>query len=281
VTTLRWTLERLEAVRIDAQRVESNVITPVRQQLSAARELLRVEPVTSALPVLPARSDLEALRREGRPWHSLAPVAESLRRLDETTAADLAWYAVWPTEDLRWRLFHLGVLGEVLACLRDRGATLTSLRPLSASSAGPSYTALIDGEEWDLWFEAGGLWVHYGRSSPYIQAVGSLLDAPRPLGADIVLISLDGRALMIECKYPRTQQTVSAIVRDGYHQAATYALEAKSRLALRVVSVAVLPEGVGGQGAVVNTVSGGLGVVDVTRIAGLVQAIVEKATPSA
>ena len=273
-TTLRWTLERLASVRADAARVEANVVAPIRPQLACAQELLRVEPIASAEAVQPTKGDLEALHREGRPWHALVPVAESLRRLDATTALDLAWYAIWPTEELRWRLFHLGVLGEVLVTLRELGASMLSLRPLSAASAGPAYSIAIAEQQWDLWFEATGLWAHYGHSSPYVEAVQSLVSAPRPLGPDILLMSPDRSALVIECKYPRTVGTLAALVRDGYHQAATYAVETRSRLAPRVRSVAVVPEGVGGGGGCVATVVGHLGVVDVSGISGLVRAIV-------
>jgi hypothetical protein len=163
----------------------------------------------------------------------------------------------------------------VLYALRNLEARMVSLRPLSAATVGPSYSVTINGDRWDLWFEASGIWSYYGRQSPYLEIVGSILTAPRPLGSDVLLIALDDRALVIECKYPRPGEGVSSLVRDGYHQAGAYAIEARSRLVRRVLSVAVLPEGIG-TGREIDTVVGDLGVVDSTHIPDLVRRTIEK-----
>ena len=91
--------------------------------------------------------------------------------LSAQLAEDLLTFArqhLLPDDDIRWRLFHLGVLGKLLKVLRSRGASITSLRPLSgAASSGPAYLVELDGRCWDLWFEAAAIWDYYGQPSPY------------------------------------------------------------------------------------------------------------------
>ena len=49
------------------------------------------------------------------------------------------------------------------------------------------------------------------------------------------------QALILECKYSNDQDVVA---RGGYYQAMTYATETRSRLAEKVTSVAIGPEGI-------------------------------------
>ena len=165
VSSLRWTLDRLLHITSDAFAVEPSLALTVERQLDAAAALLGEEPLRSALAVEPAKNDIAALRHEGRPWTALAQLATRLRSLNHASLRELSSIALMPDEQLRWRLFHLAILGELLAVLRDLGATIRWLRPLSSSSAGgPTYEIIVNGESWDLWFEAGGAWRYYGKA---------------------------------------------------------------------------------------------------------------------
>jgi hypothetical protein len=147
---------------------------------------------------------------------------------------------VLPDDDLRWRLFHLATLGQLLKSLRAQGAVITSLRPLSGSaSPGPAYRVNITGQEWDLWFEASAIWDYYRHASPYRTLVRSALRHPgTPLGADILLIAPGHEAHAFECKFGDP----SYIARDGYMQACTYAHELRRYLAPYVTSRVVAPD---------------------------------------
>jgi hypothetical protein len=56
-----------------------------------------------------------------------------------------------------------------------------------------------------------------------------------------MLICGDVRALIFECKYSNDPEVVA---RGGYYQAMTYATEIRSRLAEKVTSFAIGPEGI-------------------------------------
>ena len=163
--------------------------------------------------------------------------------LNAQLAEDLLTFArqhLLPDDDIRWRLFHLGVLGKLLKVLRSRGASITSLRPLSgAASPGPAYLVKLDGRCWDLWFEAAAIWDYYGKPSPYQTLVRpSLGYAATPLGADILLIIPGEQAYAFECKYGKT----GYIAREGYLQACTYAHELRRHHVDRATSYVVGPD---------------------------------------
>ena len=54
-----------------------------------------------------------------------------------------------------------------------------------------------------------------------------------------MLVVLDEKALLVECKYSLNAQTVA---RDGYEQAVTYAAEVATVLAPQVLSIVVGPD---------------------------------------
>ena len=191
VTTLRWTLDRLLRVRQDAVRAFPGIDTTVLAQLEFASGLLNIDPVASAVGSEPRNPELLALRREGAPWGAIATVAEELREV-ENSVAHLIERLILPDDEIRWRLFHLAVLGRLLVELRSCGCLITSLRPLSAGTGGPAYS-IVDqvGRSWDLWFEASGIWSHRGVTSPYMEATQGCYGAGRALGADLMLICGD------------------------------------------------------------------------------------------
>lgn len=154
--------------------------------------------------------------------------------------------------------------------LQRRDARIVSRRPLSAGSRGPSY-AVVDhrGDHWEVWFEAAGIWSHYRRESPYMTATSGLGGEPRPIGADILLLRLDDRALVLEVKYPYGPHTAGGRARDGVAQAMAYAVEVRSRLAPTVLTSVVVPEGVVSQPSSANTAVGTIGIIHPARLGDL------------
>jgi hypothetical protein len=239
VRTLRWVVERLGAIRRDAVGVDPSLALTARRQVEIALSLLGTPPVADATSLRPESSEIDALGRSGPPWTVLAPVARVLRTVSTGGLEVLAFRHLIPDESLRWRLFHLGVLGVLLRSLRERGARVISLRPLSGSTSdGPNYHVAAEGQTWDLWFEAAGIWSHYGIPSPYGQLAGRAFSRPTtPLAPDIVLISVGKAAYVIECKYG----TRDYIAHSGYQQVVTYAHELR-QLAPRVSGLVVGPD---------------------------------------
>lgn len=56
----------------------------------------------------------------------MVAVAEVLREIDQASLLALAERMVAPEDELRWRLFHLAVLGQLLLALRDLEARILS-----------------------------------------------------------------------------------------------------------------------------------------------------------
>lgn len=239
VQVLRWCVERLEQVWIDNRYASTDIVYAAERQLTTAVALLGHEPLSSATAILPTRPDLLALRREGAPWGSVADVAHLLMEA-ERSRDFLLHQLLIPDDGIRWRLFHLAVLGTVLKSLRDAGCRIASLRPLSAQSGSPNY-AILDGagNTYSLWFEASGVWSHLNRAAPYVEATRHAGATNRNNGVDILLLEPDRHALVIECKY---SQNADWVARNGYYQAMAYGVEAHSRLAGSVTAVAVGPE---------------------------------------
>ena len=264
-TTFAWTLRQLLDVRADAVTVVPDLANPVGRQLETARAVLHTPPVSQAEPVRPGRPELAAVRSAGRPWAALARVAEHLA-IEDTRLDELARRLLLPDDDLRWRLFHLGCLGTILTALREKDCAIHSRRPLGIGT-GPAYTVTTphDGE-WDLWFEAGGLWKYYGITSPYVEATKGLPGAGQPLGADIAFIRRHHDALVIECKYSADP---TYIARDGYHQAVTYLTEIRTKLTPHASAIVVGPEGVVNASATTTTASGNVSMVPPRGLPGL------------
>jgi len=72
----------------------------VRDQLDAAAALHGVEPVASAVGVVPGRPEIVALRHEGKPEGALVDVAEECRVV-EASEADLVWRLILPDDEIR------------------------------------------------------------------------------------------------------------------------------------------------------------------------------------
>lgn len=239
VQVLRWSLSRLKTIWLDVRRVHPDTLLASNEQFEAALALLSLEPLASSTEGRPARSDLVALRREGAPWGGVADVAHQLV-VAERSMEHLLLELLLPDDEIRWRIFHLAVLGLMLIALRSSGCTVTSLRPLSAQSSGPNYEVRMpNGRLCHLWFEASSVWAFHSVTSPFVEATRGMKNVARSNGADLLLLDENRRALIVECKYSSNPERVA---REGYYQAVAYAAEASSRLVEQVVAVAVGPE---------------------------------------
>lgn len=226
VTTLAWTVFRLDEMLVSARRrkiVEEDDPTFVLP-LEAAKEALKLTETPDTLP-RPDRHDLEALTTSGMPWSHVEPVTGKIVRSE----TDLLWFATQllaPDPDLRWRLYHLAVLGHTLKALRAEGAKIRWLTPMGAGHPGPNFLATFpDGVKVDVWFEASGAHSYYGTGpSLYKQTVKAVRGTEAAIGADLGLfIPSRSRALLLECKF---SWSGSYVGRNGFHQAAGYALDA-------------------------------------------------------
>lgn len=272
VTTFRWTLEYLARVLRNAREAYGDTAARVQLQLDTAFGAMRVEPLRSSVALAPTRTEIRALQREGAPWHVVAPVAEAFRLPDEALAEFARMY-LYPDDAIRWRLFHLAVLGQLLLALRNLGCELLSLRPLAGASTGPALM-VKDGERlWELWFEAAGVWSHRGVKSPYGEAARGVRKAERALGADLLLIREKEKALVIECKYSWRAEVVA---RGGYEQVLAYAAEMKSRLVSEVVSVVVGPEEVVQQMGTTTLLLGPVSIIPPSKMASVVEDFLRK-----
>lgn len=236
--TLAWTARALEHLVRDVRPVAPLLVGRIERPQVAMMEVVEQE-LPDVESIRPDRLDLRAMAGSGRPWSALATVAEAIVRA-ETDLEFLAYELIEPDPDLEWRLFHLSVLGAVLASVRRLGARVSWRAPLSGAYAtGPQFQIAIGQDRWDLWFEAAGASRYYGYVSPYQRATSGVARNQRSIGADIMLSLPGKRSLMLECKWSSLGTYVG---RDGYHQAAAYAIEARSGLGHDAWSYVVGPE---------------------------------------
>ena len=236
--TLAWTAQRLARIVADVRPLARQLVGRVERRVDALVEVVRQE-LGDVEIVRPDRLDIRALATSGVPWSNLAAVAAGLVQA-ETDLEFLAFQIIEPVPDLEWRLFHLSVLGEVLAALRGLGGRVRWIAPLSASEApGPQFQVTIGPNRWDLWFEASAAPRYYRATSPYRQATAAVGSAQQPIGADILLCLPQARALALECKWSTNASYVS---RDGYHQASSYLVETRAGLASDAWSYVIAPQ---------------------------------------
>jgi hypothetical protein len=239
LTALAWTSNKLTAALSDIRDMSPSLHAAVVAPIEILRRVVETD-LASVAAIRPDRLDLLSLASSGRPWSGVATVAEVLVRA-ETDLEYLAFELIQPDPDLEWRLFHLAVLGYLILALRGCGGRVRWVAPLTAAQTpGPQFRIeMRDGATWDLWFEGAGASAHYSYPSLYREAVRGVLTANRSIGADIMLIHPGERALLLECKWSAVGTRVG---RDGFHQAAGYALEARSGLVEQAWSFVVGPE---------------------------------------
>ena len=235
ITTLAWTLTRLSQIRSDATKLVPEIDAPVAKQLDLAKRVSDSSLVSQATPIRPTEQDLRILGREGSPWSAVSSVAREVRRSDTSLNA-LADELLLPDPDIRWRLFHLSILGIVLVGARNAGASITATAPLTRSSDCAAFRIRTEDDlTWDLWFEGETVWSAYGKSSPYLDVTKELSGAQRPLSPDLLLVRGDNYAVSIECKYSQD----SDYQRKGVREAMAYATDLAGHLATSVDSLLV------------------------------------------
>jgi len=213
-------------VRDDAAKL-MNIDDALERRIQALVELARELPLADQIDV----SEVLAAERLGPPWNLLTPISEELLRLVGDPLR-FAHDVVYPDGDLRWRLFHLGVYGEVLAEFADSGWHLEATAPLAGSSSRPAHIA-TRGDFEDrvhLWFEATGAWRYYGGpdvSLIYVSATQSSRSSRQSLSPDCLIVRVrpEGEvtsAAALECKY---SSDPGYTVRDGYLQSLGYGFE--------------------------------------------------------
>lgn len=238
LTALVWTANTLKRLTREARLLGKELVDSIALQVKALADIASSE-LTDVVSVRPDRLDLMSLRTSGRPWSGLAEVASNLIRA-ETDLEFLAYELIEPDPELRPKLFQLSVLGATLMALRANGARIRWSAPVTVSEvSGPQFQATMpDGTKWDLWFEAFGVMSFYGVESPYRQATASVIGYDLSTGADLMLVRPSERALILECKWsPRG----TYVGRDGFHQAASYALQARAQLVHSAWSFVVGP----------------------------------------
>lgn len=241
-TALKWTFERIAQVRESAVKAYPDADEPVRPQISAGLRALGRAPLAMAPGIRPGRHDLMAISRAGSPWGTVSAIAAELGLLDSAPQT-LAGELLMPDPEIRWRLFHLAILGEVLQAARNQGLRVSSRGPLRPAGSKPSFhLSGADDRSWDLWFEASGIWRSLSMRAPYAEAVSGIALRERTLGADLLLAHPEAKSfLILECKYSSNPDFVA---RNGYYQAVTYATELASRTGGNITAVGIGPEGI-------------------------------------
>lgn len=271
-TTLAWTVARLDEMLANASQTIEEGDPAFSVPLEAARQAVRLTATPESLP-RPARHDLDALTTSGRPWTYVQPVTSKIVRSE----TDLLWFAeqmLAPDEDLRWRLFHLAALGHLLKALRKQKASISWRAPMGAGSPGPHFVATLpDNTRVDVWFETAGAHRHYSGAARtlYPEVVKPVWGADRAIGADLGLYVPDrGMALLLEVKFSSFGSYIS---RDGFHQAAAYALDAGDRWQIVWSYILGPAERVNGTSHVPVPRARSRDVMGVTSIAGLNQLV--------
>lgn len=228
LSSLRWTVERLQEVHRHAKKMRPAIGDKVQAQLDTIAELAARPVLQAVAPEPPDLPMIEGIRRSGPLWRVVGDLSDTLRQEDTNDLARLAAELLTPDDDLRWRLFHLCVLGTMLGALRNRGCRPISTRPLAGRAHGPAFRVEVPGTTpWDLWFEAAEIWSSTGKAEPYVEATKGLAQRGYVRGADLFLVDhANRRGVVIECKY----SDEGAYLRSGYDQALAYLVEAKTLL---------------------------------------------------
>ncbi len=237
LTTLAWLSLRLDEYR-HACESSPKLLEQIGPSISVM--LRAVAHLEEPNPVRPDRSDLRSLRSSGQPWPVVSRIADFVARVDHDPAF-VAFELLYPKPDLRSRLFHLNTFGEVLQALRRAGYRCTWRSPIGGARSGPRILCVDRyGLVLDFWFEAAGSRRYYAlKNGAYASATRSIDGVGGAIGADIALVSEARNAvLLLECKW---SSDPSYVARDGFHQAASYALDARDGLAERVWSFVVGP----------------------------------------
>jgi hypothetical protein len=238
VGTLAWLSAQLNQIVVDVRSQSTVSSDRVAERVAVISEAL--SPWTDIAPMCPDRLDLLSLASSGYPWTSVAAAADLVVKADHDPEF-IAFELIEPDPDIGWRLFHLATYGMVIRALRNHRFYMSWRRPISGSRTGAQIEAIgPSGTSFDLWFEAASARNTYGLPrSAYYDAVESIPGAGGPIGVDVMLIERGKRALLLECKW---STNVAYVGRYGFHQSASYALDAVAGLADQVWSFVVGPQ---------------------------------------
>ncbi len=256
VESLSWTLGHLTRSWKLVHRSDAT-FPSIYKQVRICEQVLGFLNSQGIEPVSPNSIAMVTLRQEGRVWRIIERVAAAYLALTETPVTELAHELIWPDPEIRGRLFHLAVLGKLLLEIRKAGGTLLSTNPIREFATRPVYSLSIAGEQWDVWFEASGVWRHHGFSAPYTVAMQGVDRRVRPLSPDILLLRRPDRAVVLECKHSAKAEYVC----QGYAQASAYANEVGSLLATEVEALVVGPRDVVTRSSTTATRVGTLGAI--------------------
>ncbi len=236
--TLAWLRKKLDEVVASTSGLAPVETRPLAEALEVISEALAA--YHGLAPSRPDRSDLRALTGSGYPWSVVARVCDLLSR-SERDPEFIAFELIAPEPEFLSRLFHLSVYGTAIRAMRAHRFVTVWRRPLAGPGRGAQVEAISpSGRHYDLWFEGGAARRHHGlRSAPYPEVVAPIPGAGGTIGVDVLLLQYPNRALMFECK---CSENPGYVGRQGYHQAASYALEARSGLASDVWSFVVGPD---------------------------------------
>ena len=228
LSTLRWTVERLIAVHLHAKEMRPTIGKKVQEQLSTLEDLAATPELQAVEAEPPDLLMVEGIRRSGPLWRVVGDLSDLLRQEETSDLARLAAELLTPDDEIRWRLFHLCVLGTMLGALRGLKCKPISRRPLAGRSHGPAFRVEVPGAgPWDLWFEAAEIWSFAKKDEPYVEATRGLVRRGYVRGADLFLIDpANKRGVVIECKYTDK----GTYLRSGYDQALAYLVEARTLL---------------------------------------------------
>jgi len=210
----------------------------------AARSRIEAVPAV-ATPIPPDFAELEALRLLGTPFAELSTAISMMLTLD----VDPLVYArdlLLPNDEFRWRLFHLGCYGEILAEAVDRIGPIASTRPLLAGAQRPTHV-LRDGATtnvtYEFWFEASGLWRLNPGPTAHEEVAKAVHGTRGGLVPDICVVRRRGDAIerlaLAEVKYSRNGQYIFG---SGYPEALGYGLEAVRHFGIATLSLVTAPD---------------------------------------
>lgn len=198
-------------------------------------------------PATVTRHEIDAVRRMGPPWNDFAEIVRQLIDLLEDPER-YAYELIAP--DQAWRLFHLGVYGELLCALLDQHWKVTAHAPLRDYGKTPAHRAQHqDGRTAELWFEADGVWHAYQATPPqpliHTKATAAVHLHTRLLRPDCVIMIHDAAGnlndvVVIEAKFG----DAGYLAHSGFTEALQYGIELRALTNQPTLSLAVGPASV-------------------------------------
>ncbi len=239
ISALSWLADHLNSILSSVAKISPILTARIRPQVDALKDVA-MEYTWPSVPDEPDRFELHALRSSGEPWRSVAETTAQVIA-SKNSPEMLAFELLEPDVEMRSALFHLTTFGYLINALKQQRFSIVSESILHGSRDRPQIRAIhSDKGSWDLWYEARQMRSRYGaKQSAYRSAVRGISYLEKSIGYDVLLISPGERALILECKWSDRPEYVG---RNGFHQASSYALDARNGLAKEVWAFIVGPE---------------------------------------